>query len=89
MLYTIIKIPTYSTETRLCQTQQGTSPTTTVNTVNGYEQDNLVMEPGKGMIFSSPPQADHTRLLSNTHEKLFLLHFTSSLVIKQTLFLQL
>jgi len=75
MLYTIIKIPTNSTETRLCQTQQGTSPLTTVSTVSGLEQDNQVMKPGKGSIFSSPPQADQNSLPTNTHEKLLPLLF--------------
>jgi len=82
MLYTINKIPTNSTETRLCQTQQGTSPITTVSTVNGFEQDNQVMKPGKGRIFSLPPHADQNSLLSNTHEKLFPLYFTLSLFLQ-------
>jgi hypothetical protein len=64
-------------------------PLTTVSTVNGFEQGNQVMKPGKGRIFSSPPQADQNSLLSNIHEKLFPLYFTLSLVIKEPLFLQL
>lgn len=37
------------------------------------EQDNQVMKPGKGSVFSSPPQTDQNR--TNTHEKLLPLLF--------------